>query len=107
MIQRTILTVREFPFVFECKFAIQIIRHLRIRSTSYEVKNCMLIRIRSYNSEEASQKNIIMKLYEGTIYYYIFIRQVSQMELFYLYQSKVGVQCAFPFRESLVSVLSS
>jgi hypothetical protein len=23
------------------------------------------------------------------------------MELFYLYQSEVGVQCAFPFREAL------
>jgi hypothetical protein len=57
--------------------------------------------------KEASQKNIIMKLYEGTISYYIFIRQVSQMELFYLNQSEEDIQCASIYREGLDSVLSS
>jgi hypothetical protein len=42
-----------------------------------------------------------MKVYEGTIYYYIFIKQFSQMELFYLYQSEVGIYWAFAFRDDL------
>jgi hypothetical protein len=42
-----------------------------------------------------------MKLYVETIYYYIFIRQVSKMELFHLYQSEVGVLCSIAFREAL------
>jgi hypothetical protein len=45
--------------------------------------------------KEASQKNTIMKLNEKTLYYNIFIRQVSQMVLFYLLQSEVVVQGAF------------
>jgi hypothetical protein len=50
---------------------------------------------------EARLNNLVIKLKEGALYYYIFMRQFSQMELFYLYQSEVGVQCAFPFREAL------
>jgi hypothetical protein len=41
--------------------------------------------------KEASQKIIIMKLREGTLYYNIIIRNVSQMELFSLYQSEAIV----------------
>jgi hypothetical protein len=52
--------------------------------------------------KEARQKNIVMKIKEGSLYYFIFIRQVSQMKLFYLYQSELGVHCAFAFREDLV-----
>jgi hypothetical protein len=51
---------------------------------------------------EAREKNIAIKLTEVSLYYFVFIRQVSQMELFYLYQSEVGVHCAFAFREALV-----
>jgi hypothetical protein len=42
-----------------------------------------------------------MKLNKGTLYYYIFIREFSEMELFYLYESEVGVHCAFAFRDAL------
>jgi hypothetical protein len=43
-----------------------------------------------------------MKLNEGTLYYYIYIRQFLQLELFYFYQSEVGIQGAFAFRKALV-----
>jgi hypothetical protein len=43
-----------------------------------------------------------MKLNEGTIYYYIFLKQISQMELFYMYQTEEDVQCAYAFREALL-----
>jgi hypothetical protein len=51
---------------------------------------------------EAREKNIAITLNEVSLYYDIFIRQVSQKELFYLYQSEVCVHCAFAFREALV-----
>jgi hypothetical protein len=54
---------------------------------------------------ETREKNIAIKLNEVSLYYYIFMTQVSQMELFYLYQAEVGVHCAFAFREALVGDL--
>jgi hypothetical protein len=51
---------------------------------------------------EATEMNIANKLNEVSLYYYIFMSQVSQMELFYLYQSEVGVHCAFAFKGALV-----
>jgi hypothetical protein len=56
IIQRTLLTVFEFPFVFEYNFAILIIRNLRIKSTGYEATSCMQLRIRSYQSKGRQPK---------------------------------------------------
>jgi hypothetical protein len=42
-------------------------------------------------SKESKIKEITIKFYEGTLYCYLFIRQVSQMELFYLNLSEVCV----------------
>jgi hypothetical protein len=75
---------------------------LRIESTSEEVTNSMLLSIRSLKSNGSQGKEHSNKLNEVSLYYYLFIRQVSQMEFFYLYQSEVGVHCAFAFREAFV-----
>jgi hypothetical protein len=48
----------ELPFVFESNFAILIIRNLRIKSTSYEATNFMLLRIRSYKNKGSQPKKI-------------------------------------------------
>jgi hypothetical protein len=77
--------------LLECNFAILIIRNLRIEITNREATSCTYLKIRSDKSKGISQKNIILKLYEGNIYFYIFIRQFSQIEFFYFYQSEVGV----------------
>jgi hypothetical protein len=50
IIQRTLLTVWDFPFVFECNFAILMIRNLRIKSIIFESTNCMYLSNRSYKS---------------------------------------------------------
>jgi hypothetical protein len=51
----------------------------------YVVKNSFI------NSEGSHQEEHNIKVCEGTFYYYLFIWQVSHLELFYLYQSEVGV----------------
>jgi hypothetical protein len=63
----------------------------------------MYLRIRSYKSKGSQPNNLKIKLYEGTLYYYLIIRQFTQMELFYLHLLEASVLGTVVFRQALGS----
>jgi hypothetical protein len=74
---------------------------LRIESTNKEVSKAIYLRIRSYNCKGSQQKeHKILALRRNIILLLIHNIGISQLEVVYLYQSEVGVWCAFAFRET-------
>jgi hypothetical protein len=58
----------------------------------------MYLRIRSYKSKGSQPKEYNIKALLRNNLLFLFIRLVSQMELFYFYQSEADIKCAFAFR---------
>jgi hypothetical protein len=59
----------------------------------------MQLRIRSYKSKGSEPKENNNKILRRNLILFL-IHKFSQVELFYLYQSEVGISCAFAFWRS-------